>query len=98
MYEIAVIFWMYQVQMIITAANQYVFTFLYRQGYLAVTADLEIVPAMRKRRRIVLLLLITSGRAESVCGNIGTSVMASREGVRIGPPAERVGVNQLVWR
>ncbi|MNT90762.1 hypothetical protein D3C72_2317450 [compost metagenome] len=37
----------------------------------------------------MLLLLITSGRAESVCGNMGTSVIASRDGVRIGPPAER---------
>ncbi len=38
---------------------------------------------------IELLLFITSGRADNVCGNMGTRVIASREGVRIGPPAER---------
>lgn len=32
---------------------------------------------------------MTSGRADNVCGNMGTRVIASREGVRIGPPAER---------
>jgi hypothetical protein len=73
---------------IIAAANEHIFTFLDRQRDLAVAADLQIAAAVRKRRRMVLSPLITSGRAESVCGNMGTRVMASSDGVRIGPPAE----------
>ncbi len=74
--------------MVIAAANQHIFSFLNRQRYLAVAANFQIATAMRKRRRIVLLLLMTNGRADKVCGNIGTVVIASSEGVRIGPPAE----------
>lgn len=80
---------MNQIQMVITATNQDIFTFLNRKCYLAVATDFRVVTAMRKRRRIVLLLFMTSGRADNVCGNMGTVVIASREGVRIGPPAER---------
>ena len=74
--------------MVIAAANEDIFTFLNGERNLTVAADLQIAAAMRKRRRMVLSPLITSGRAESVCGNIGTGVMASSDGVRIGPPAE----------
>ena len=74
--------------MVIAAANEDIFTFLNGERNLTVAADLQIAAAMRKRRRMVLSPLITSGRAESVCGNIGTVVMASSDGVRIGPPAE----------
>ena len=34
------------------------------------------------------LLRIATGRLESVCGEIGTSAMADRDGCRIGPPAD----------
>lgn len=79
---------MNQIQMVITATNQDIFTFLNRQCYLAVATDFRVVTAMRKRRRIVLLLFMTSGRADNVCGNMGTGNRIQR-GVRIGPPAER---------
>lgn len=77
-----------KVQVIIAAANEDIFSFLNGKRNLAVAADLRVAAAMGKRRRMVLSPLITSGRAESVCGNIGTVVIASSDGVRIGPPAE----------
>ncbi len=40
---------------------------------------------------MVLSPLITSGRAERVCGNIGTRVMASSDGVRLGRQQTGVG-------
>jgi hypothetical protein len=89
---------MNQIEVIITAADKDIFTILNRQRYLAVAADLQVAAAVRKRRRMVLSPLITSGRAESVCGNIGTRVMASSDGVRIGPPAENRRWSRSAWR
>ena len=71
---------MNQIQMVITATNQDIFTFLNRQCYLLSQLISKVVTAMRKRRRIVLLLFMTSGRADNVCGNMGTVVIASRGG------------------
>ncbi|BDY96695.1 hypothetical protein MUTS15_53520 [Escherichia coli] len=39
---------MNQIQMVITATNQDIFTFLNRKCYLAVATDFQVVTAMRK--------------------------------------------------
>lgn len=54
--------------MVIAAANEDIFTFLNGERNLTVAADLRVVTAMGKRRRMVLSPLITSGRAEAYAG------------------------------
>lgn len=86
--------------MVITATNQDIFTFLNRQCYLAVATDFRVVTAMRKRRRIVLLLFMTSGRADNVCEH-GHRGNLSHPEVRLdrlqrGIGGEPVGVEIIV--
>ena len=76
------------IEVIITAADQHIFTILNRQRYLAIAANLEVATALEKAQAN-RAVTVDHQRRDSVCGNMGTRVIASSEGVRIGPPAER---------
>ena len=56
---------------------------------LAALVDCMMREASLVKMRMIGSALITSGRLLNVCGEIGTSVMASNVACNIGPPADR---------
>lgn len=74
--------------MIVAATDNHLFPILDWQRYLTVTADLQIATLQRETQANRAIAINHQGRADKVCGNIGTSVIASNEGDTMGPPAD----------